>query len=192
MLVITDAKRGDIGSTMEAYASAWVADDSPLAGDACTAVAYLGLGALEPMVSLAGSTGRGVIVVVRSSNPEGRWLQQARTDGGSGPAVEDLLLGQIAALNAGGTVPPGTVGAVVGATLDPSAFDLASLGGPILAPGLGAQGATPEDVASLFGRCPPGSVVASSSRSLLVAGPDVESLRKAAVVARDEVSVALA
>ena len=194
LLVITDAKRGDIGSTMEAYASAWVDDASPFAGDACTAVAYLGLGALEPMVTLAGSTGRGVIVVVRSSNPEGRALQQARTgDGdGDGPTVEDLLLGQIAALNAGGTVPPGTVGAVVGATLEPSGFDLASLGGPILAPGLGAQGATAEDVAALFGGCPPGSVVASSSRSLLVAGPDVESLRRAAVAARDEVGAALA
>jgi orotidine-5'-phosphate decarboxylase len=196
LLVITDAKRGDIGSTMEAYASAWVDDASPFAGDACTAVAYLGLGALEPMVTLAGSTGRGVIVVVRSSNPEGRALQQARTgngDGdGDGPTVEDLLLGQIAALNAGGTVPPGTVGAVVGATLEPSGFDLATLGGPILAPGLGAQGATAEDVAALFGGCPPGSVVASSSRSLLVAGPDVEALRKAAVAARDEVGAALA
>ncbi len=191
LLVITDAKRGDIGSTMEAYASAWLDDASPFAGDAVTAVAYLGLGALEPMVRLAGSTGRGVIVVVRSSNPEGRELQQARTGAGSGPSVEDMLLGQIGALNAGGTLPPGTVGAVVGATLAASDFDLATLGGPILAPGLGAQGATAGDVAALFGGCPPGSVVASSSRSLLVAGPDVVSLRKAAVAARDEVAAAL-
>jgi len=191
LLVITDAKRGDIGSTMEAYASAWLDDASPFAGDAVTAVAYLGLAALAPMVTLAGSTGRGVIVVVRSSNPEGRDLQEARSGGGSGPAVEDLLLGQIGALNAGGSVPPGTVGAVVGATLAPSGFDLATLGGPILAPGLGAQGASAEDVAALFGGCPPGSVVASSSRSLLVAGPDVVSLRRAAVAARDEVAAAL-
>ncbi len=194
LLVITDAKRGDIGSTMDAYASAWLDDASPLAGDAVTALAYLGLGACQPMIDRAASTGRGVIVVVRSSNPEGRELQQAVTAGpgdGAGPTVEDMLLGQLAALNAGGTVPPGTLGAVIGATLEPSAFDLPSLGGPILAPGLGAQGGTPAGVAALFGGCPPGSVVASSSRSLLAAGPEVESLRKAATVARDEVAAAL-
>jgi orotidine-5'-phosphate decarboxylase len=196
LLVIADAKRGDIGSTMEAYASAWLDDTSPLAGDAVTALPYLGLGSLRPMVDRAAATGRGVIVVVRSSNPEGRPLQEARTGAGAGrdpgPSVEDLLLGQIAALNGGGSVPPGTVGAVVGATLAPSAFDLGTLGGPILAPGLGAQGATPEDVAALFGGCPPGSVVASSSRSVLTAGPDVASLRRAATAARDEVAAALA
>jgi orotidine-5'-phosphate decarboxylase len=193
LLVITDAKRGDIGSTMDAYASAWLDDESPLAGDAVTALAYLGLGACQPMIDLAAATGRGVIVVVRSSNPEGRALQQAVTagDGGPGPTVEDMLLGQCAALNAGGTVPPGTLGAVIGATLEPSGFDLPTLGGPILTPGLGTQGGTPAGVAALFGGCPPGSVVASSSRSLLVAGPDVESLRKAATVARDEVAAAL-
>ncbi len=113
-------------------------------------------------------------MVARSSNPEGRSLQQARTDEGSGPAVEDLLLAAIAALNHG---RPGArrarSGAVVGATLGPSEFDLADLGGVILAPGLGAQGATAAEVAALFGGCPPGSVLASSSRSLLAAGPDV-------------------
>ena len=196
LLVITDAKRGDIGSTMDAYASAWLSDDSPLAGDAVTALPYLGLGACQPMIDLAASTGRGVIVVVRSSNPEGRALQQALTasknGAGLGVSVEDMLLGQLADLNAGGTVPPGTLGAVVGATLDPSGFDLSTLGGPILAPGLGAQGGTAAGVASLFGGCPYGSVVASTSRSLLAAGPDVDSLRKAAIVARDEVGAALA
>src|SRR5271166_1013008 len=83
LLVIADAKRGDIGSTMEAYAAAWLDPDSPLGADAVTAVPYLGLGALQPMVDLAAAHGRGVIVVVRSSNPEGHVLQQALTDGGS-------------------------------------------------------------------------------------------------------------
>jgi orotidine-5'-phosphate decarboxylase len=188
LLVIADAKRGDIGSTMEAYARAWLDPGSPLRADAVTAAPYLGLGALQPMVDLAGATGRGVVVVSRSSNPEGRSLQEARTDGGDGPAVEDMLLAGIADLNRGGRVPPGTVGAVVGATLGPSRFHLAELGGVILAPGVGAQGGTAAGVGALFGECPPGSVLASSSRSLLACGPVVPALREAAMKARDEMA----
>jgi orotidine-5'-phosphate decarboxylase len=191
LLVIADAKRGDIGSTMEAYARAWLDPGSPLRADAVTAAPYLGLGALQPMVDLAGETGRGVVVVARSSNPEGRSLQEARTDGGSGPAVEDMLLAGIADLNRGGRVPAGTVGAVVGATLGPSRFHLAELGGVILAPGVGAQGGTASGVGALFGECPPGSVLASSSRSLLACGPAVPALREAAMKARDEMAEVL-
>jgi orotidine-5'-phosphate decarboxylase len=191
LLVIADAKRGDIGTTMEAYASAWLDPDSPLAADAVTALPYLGLGSLDPMIELAAAHGRGVIVVVRSSNPEGRSLQEARTDGGAGPAVEDLLLAAIAERNHGGRIPEGTVGAVVGATLGPSEFDLRGLGGVILAPGLGAQGAGATEVAALFAGCPPGSVLASASRSVLAAGPGRSSLASAAARARDEIGAAL-
>jgi orotidine-5'-phosphate decarboxylase len=192
LLVIADAKRGDIGSTMEAYASAWLDPASPLAADAVTAAPYLGLAALMPMVDLAGSTGRGVLVVARSSNPEGRSLQEARTRGGDGPAVEDMLLRGIADLNRGDAVPPGTVGAVVGATLTPSAFPLDQLGGIILAPGVGAQGGTAEGVAALFRSCPTGTVLASSSRAVLSKGPDVAALAEAARMARDEMADVLA
>jgi orotidine-5'-phosphate decarboxylase len=184
LLVIADAKRGDIGSTMAAYASAWLDPTSPLAADAVTATPYLGLGALQPALDLAAAGGRGVIVVVRSSNPEGRSLQEARTvpsDGpGPGPAVEDMLLADIARCNQGGLAVAGTVGAVVGATRAPSAFDLSGLGGVILAPGLGAQGGTAEGAAALFGGCPAGTVLPSASRSILGAGPDVAGLRAAA------------
>ncbi len=184
ILSIADAKRGDIGTTMAAYASAWLDPASPLAADAVTAVAYLGIGALRPAFDLAAAGGRGVLVVVRSSNPEGRALQEARTagpDGGpTGPAVEDLLLADLAALNHGGLPVPGTVGAVIGATREPSTFDLSALGGVVLAPGVGAQGGTPEGAARLFARCPPGTVLPSASRSLLAAGPDVGPLRDAA------------
>ena len=184
LLVIADAKRGDIGSTMEAYASAWLDPASPLVADAVTVLAYLGMGALQPAFDLAAASGKGVIVVVRSSNPEGRSLQQARTagdDGGpSGPAVEDMLLGEVAALNHGGLPVPGTVGAVVGATREPSDFDLAALGGVILAPGVGFQGGTAEGAGSLFAGCAPGTVLPNVSRSLLVAGPDPIALREAA------------
>ena len=184
LLTVADAKRGDIGSTMEAYATAWLDPASPLAADAVTVVAYLGLGALQPALDLAAAGGRGVIVVVRSSNPEGRSLQEARVGGSSGDgdtvSVEDMLLGEIAALNGGGLPVAGTVGAVVGATRTASTFALPTLGGVILAPGVGFQGGTPEDAGRLFAGCAPGTVLPSASRSLLAHGPDVADLRRAA------------
>ena len=82
LIVIADAKRGDIDSTAEAYADAWLGAASPFAADAVTAHPYLGLGALAPLVRLAAANGRGVLVVARSSNPEGRGLQQAVTADG--------------------------------------------------------------------------------------------------------------
>jgi orotidine-5'-phosphate decarboxylase len=186
LLVIADAKRGDIDSTAAAYADAWVGAESPLAADAVTVHPYLGLAALAPMINLAARTGRGVIVVTRSSNPEGRALQQALT--ADGPSVEDMLLAEISAWNGAPSVPAGTVGAVVGATLDRSEFPLSQLGGVILAPGLGAQGAGPADVADRFDGCAPGSVLASSSRSLLATGPDPALLRKGAAALAEELS----
>jgi orotidine-5'-phosphate decarboxylase len=178
LIVIADAKRGDIDSTAEAYADAWLGDASPLAVDAVTAHPYLGLGALAPLVRLAARNGRGVLVVARSSNPEGLELQQAVTSGGA--AVEDMLLAEVAALNGSPGVPPGTVGAVIGATLEPSNFGLSQLGGVILAPGLGAQGAGPPDVAKRFAGCRLGSVLPSSSRGLLTTGPHPDDLRRSA------------
>jgi orotidine-5'-phosphate decarboxylase len=178
LIVIADAKRGDIDSTAEAYADAWLGATSRLAADAVTAHPYLGLGALDPLVRRAAANGRGVLVVARSSNPEGRGLQQAVTE--EGAAVEDMLLAGIAALNASPAVPAGTVGAVVGATLPPSGFALSQLGGVILAPGLGAQGAGAADVAERFAACPRGTVLPSSSRGLLKSGPSAEDLGRSA------------
>ena len=175
LVVIADAKRGDIDSTAEAYADAWLGVRSPLAADAVTVHPYLGLAALAPLVSRAGATGRGVLVVVRSSNPEGRELQRATTSGGV--PVEDMLLADIASINDDPEIPPGTVGAVIGATLEPSELALSQLGGVILAPGLGAQGAAPADLASRFAGCRPGTVLPSSSRGLLQLGPDLDDLR---------------
>jgi orotidine-5'-phosphate decarboxylase len=189
LVVINDAKRGDIDTTAQAYADAWLGDASPLAADAVTVHAYLGLGALQPMVHLAARGGRGVIVVVRSSNPEGRGLQQAVT--AEGATVEDTLLREIAALNGSAEVPAGTVGAVIGATLPRSEFPLDQLRGVILAPGLGAQGAGPADVAARFAGCAPGSVLPSSSRGLLQHGPAPDSLRSYARSLVRELSVAM-
>ena len=139
---------------------------------------YLGLAALAPLIVLAGRTGRGVIVVVRSSNPEGRLLQEAVT--AAGAPVEEAILAEIAAWNDSDQVPAGTVGAVIGATLPRSVFSLSQLGGVILAPGVGAQGATPHDVAERFAGCAPGSVLVSTSRALLALGPNPSDLRLAA------------
>jgi orotidine-5'-phosphate decarboxylase len=129
------------------------------------------------------------MVVVRSSNPEGRGLQQAVTAEGS--SVEDMLLGEIAALNRSEAVPAGTVGAVIGATLPRSEFPLDQLRGVILAPGLGAQGAGPADVAERFAGCAPGSVLPSSSRGLLRHGPDPDTLRSHARSLVRDLSVAM-
>ena len=189
LLVIADAKRGDIDSTAAAYADAWLGAGSPLAADAVTVHPYLGLGALDPMVRLAAANGRGLLVVARSSNAEGRLLQEAVTGGGA--AVEDMLLAEIAALNGSPEVPRGTVGAVIGATLEPSAFALSQLGGVILAPGLGAQGAGPAYVARRFAGCRPGTVLPSSSRGLLSGGPDPGALRRRATALAAELAAAL-
>lgn len=190
MLVIADAKRGDIGSTTEAYADAWFR--GPFAADAVTATPYVGLGALFPMARAARATGKGLIAVVTSSNPEGREVQEAvRHDG---ITVEAAMLRDIARWNAeelgeagGGRL--GSVGAVVGATGGSTPDGLEGLGGVVLAPGLGAQGATVSDVRRRFARCAPRSVLPAASRGLLMEGP--AGLRGAAERLRDELAAAL-
>ncbi len=186
-LVIADAKRGDIGSTTAAYADAWFR--GPFAGDAVTATPYVGLAALEPMVAAALDTGRGLIVVVSTSNPEGRDLQKAvRADGAT---VEAALIGEIAALNARERAETGaacgSIGVVAGARR--RGLTLAGVGGVVLVPGLGQQGGSVEDIAGGFGECSAGTVLASASRSVLVAGP--KGMRSAAMRLRDELAAVL-
>jgi orotidine-5'-phosphate decarboxylase len=175
-LSIVDAKRGDIGSTMAAYADAFAGDGSPLAGDAVTASPYLGFGSLRPLLDRAAATGRGVFVLALTSNPEGAAVQRAR--GADGRTVAASLLDAVAAENAGAR-PLGSVGAVVGATVDDPGYDLAAVNGPLLAPGIGAQGATAADLRRVFGAALP-AVLPSSSREVLAAGPTATGLRAAA------------
>jgi orotidine-5'-phosphate decarboxylase len=175
LLVIADAKRGDVGSTNDAYGEAWLGD-SPLAVDAVTVHPYLGLGAMEPIFARARSNGRGAYVVVASSNDDGRVIQGARTDGDE--VVEDYLLREVAADNAASGL--GAIGAVLGATRTRPRFDLGRLGGSVLVPGVGAQGATVSDVGSLVSACVRGSVVVNVSRALAAAGPDRRQLRDTA------------
>ncbi|MGW7190004.1 orotidine-5'-phosphate decarboxylase, partial [Streptomyces sp. NPDC054838] len=147
-LVVMDAKRGDIGSTMAAYAETFLAPGSPLFSDALTVSPYLGYGSLAPAVDLARRSGAGLFVLALTSNPEGAEVQRAvRSDGRS---IGATMLAHLAAENAGAE-PMGSFGAVVGATLgDLSSFDL-DINGPILAPGIGAQGATAADLPAVFG-----------------------------------------
>lgn len=174
-LVILDVKRGDIGSTVEAYADAYLDPSSPLFADAITVSPYLGFGALEPFFERAEQHGCGVFVLAFTSNPEGAGVQRATT--AEGVTVGASILAQAAARN-GDAVPMGPVGAVVGATLtEPIPFDLAALNGPLLAPGLGAQGATPADLRGVFGDAL-ANVVPSMSREILRGGPDAPVLRR--------------
>jgi orotidine-5'-phosphate decarboxylase len=189
LLVIVDAKRGDVGTTNEAYAEAFLGDGAPLAADALTVHPYLGFEAMGAFVERADAAGACLLVVLRSSNPEGRVLQAARA--ASGRAVEEELLEQVAAANA--RLEPegiGPVGAVVGATSISPVLDLAAMRGLFLAPGVGAQGATPADVARIFATCPD-RVMPSASRSLLQGGPDLAALRDSAAKLAAEVSSAL-
>ncbi|MGW7432557.1 orotidine-5'-phosphate decarboxylase [Streptomyces sp. NPDC054861] len=187
-LVVMDAKRGDIGSTMAAYAETFLHKDSPLFSDALTVSPYLGYGSLRPAVDLARENGAGLFVLALTSNPEGAEVQRAVRE--DGRTVAATMLAHLAEENAGET-PMGSFGAVVGATLgDLSSFDLA-INGPLLAPGIGAQGATPADLPAVFGAAVR-DVVPNVSRGVLKEGPDAAALRASAERYADEIREAVA
>jgi orotidine-5'-phosphate decarboxylase len=173
-LVVLDAKRGDVESTNQAYAEAYLGPDAPFRADALTVHPFLGLAAMGPFFDRAAESGSCMLVVTRSSNDAGRTVQ-ASIDG-HGRSVEKSLLDTIGELNA--ELSPdgiGPIGAVIGPThLDPP-LDLAAPNALYLAPGVGRQGARPDDVARVLSSCPD-RVFPSASRSLL-AGPDPYRLR---------------
>ncbi|MBU7599996.1 orotidine-5'-phosphate decarboxylase [Streptomyces sp. P38-E01] len=190
-LVLMDAKRGDIGSTMGAYASAYLTEGSPLFSDALTVSPYLGFGSLRPALDAARDSGAGVFVLALTSNPEGAEVQRATVadDGSRGPVMlAQRMLDRIARENADAT-PLGSVGAVVGATLGDTGADLA-INGPLLAPGLGAQGATAADLPRVFGDRVR-DVLPSVSRGVLRSGPAPRALRAAAERSVQELADAL-
>jgi orotidine-5'-phosphate decarboxylase len=178
-LVIVDAKRGDIGSTMTAYAEAFLGKDAVAPGDALTVSPYLGFESLRPALDLAAQTHRGVFVLALTSNPEGRTVQHAVL---AGTSVAGGIVRSAAAENADARSRGelGSVGLVVGATVGAAVqelgIDLAAVNGPLLAPGVGAQGGTAEDLRRVFGDALP-TVLPTSSRDVLRAGPDVSRLR---------------
>jgi orotidine-5'-phosphate decarboxylase len=193
-LVLLDAKRGDIGSTMDAYAE-YLRPEHPMAVDALTVSPFLGPGSLEPAVRTARAFGGGLFVLARTSNPEGGSVQHAVSDGRS---VAQTVVDAVGAWNTpdvlvGDPAPDpaayadqqgrwgwatGSFGVVVGATLPELDVDLSGLRGPVLAPGLGAQGGSVADLRRLFGSGR--AVVPTVSRDVLGAGPDAAALRAAA------------
>lgn len=189
VLTIADAKRGDIGSTMAAYADAWLRDGSVLAADSVTLSPYLGFESLRPALDLAAESGRGVFVLALTSNPEGASVQHA----GGADSVARRIVQAAAAENRRYTGELGSTGLVVGATVGSALtdldLDLAAVRGPILAPGLGAQGATAADLRRTFGSAY-GQVLGTSSRDILSAGPRVQDLRDAAQRTLEELRTA--
>lgn len=188
VLTLADAKRGDIGSTMAAYANAWLADGSPLAADAVTLSPYLGYESLRPAIDLAGQTGRGVFVLGLTSNPEGQSVQHV----GGAASVAKRIIDAVAQDNAH-AADLGHVGLVIGATVGDApqrlGIDLSATKAALLTPGLGAQGATAGDLANSFASSHR-QVLASSSRDILRAGPGVQALRDKARMVRDELLAA--
>jgi orotidine-5'-phosphate decarboxylase len=193
-LILLDAKRGDIGTTMDAYAD-YLRPDHPMAVDAMTVSPFLGAGSLEPAVRTARLSGGGLFVLARTSNAEGAEVQLA---GDGDRSVAQAVVDAVAAWNApdwlvGDPEPDpaayadqqsrwgaftGSFGVVVGATLPELDVDLDGLRGPVLAPGLGAQGGSVADLRRLFGA--DRAVVPTVSRDVLKAGPDPAALRAAA------------
>ncbi|WP_182354719.1 orotidine-5'-phosphate decarboxylase [Flaviflexus huanghaiensis] len=172
-LVVADAKRGDIGSTMEGYAQAWLGQ-GPLGSDAVTLSPYLGVGALAPAFERAAENNRGVFVLAVTSNPDGASIQGAGT-----PPVAQRIIDELAEWNE--RLWPGragSIGVVIGATAGPRLTEwgiaLDHLHGPILAPGVGAQGATRAQAEALAAGNP---LIIPVSRAVLRSGPDMSSLK---------------
>lgn len=190
VLVLLDAKRGDVGSTNQAYAESYLSDDSGIPVDAMTVTPYLGLDAMGSFFDMAVTCNTGVFVVTRSSNPEGRALQRALEE--DGRTIEQSIIGTIAAWNRRlAPEPVGPIGSVFGPNHGYATdIHLEEMNGLFLAPGLGAQGATPDDVARCFKDCPE-RVLASASRSILAFGPDPSDMRRAAERLNGELSKAL-
>lgn len=185
-LVLLDVKRGDIGSTSQAYADAYLDPASPLAADAITASPYLGFGSLEPMLTTAQAHAAGVFVLGLTSNKEAPQVQLSRT--AEGDTVAGTVFAELARRNAG-QQPLGSFGAVVGATIGDTTEDL-GFNGPILVPGYGAQGGTVADLRRIFAPvlAAGGVVLPSTSRGVLSAGPQLPLLRAAVEAARAEVA----
>lgn len=167
LIVIADAKRGDIGSTASAYADAWLAGESPDAApypaDALTINAYLGRDTLQPFVDAAVARGAGLYVLVRTSNPGAAVFQDRETAGDKlfetvADVVQELNTEHWPGENYGG------VGAVVGATWPQELSDLRArmTRTPLLVPGYGSQGGTAADVAGAFDANGMGAVINSS------------------------------
>jgi orotidine-5'-phosphate decarboxylase len=177
LLIISDVKRGDLGTSVEAYAQAWLAPGSPLEADAMTISAYQGVGSISAPMSFAQANGKGLFVLAATSNPEATATQTAIVSGGEfgSRTVAASIVAEVNVSNSnlGSTGTLGSFGVVIGATISLSDYGLTDAelrSTPILAPGFGHQGALFSEIGPRFGAAA-GNVVASSSRAILEAGP---------------------
>jgi len=167
LLVLADGKRGDIGSTAEAYAAGWL--NGPWAADALTVNPYLGLDSIDPFINRAEAEQAGIFVLVKTSNPGGKDFQDLPTDGGT--VYDQVAKGvEAAAARTAGSDRYGSVGAVVGATWPEQLVSLraAMPHSWILIPGFGHQGGTATDVAGGFAADGLGALV-NSARAVIFA-----------------------
>lgn len=183
VLVIADAKRGDIGSTMAGYAEAWLTPGGDFESDALTVSPFLGTGALEPAFEKAVEHHKTVFVLAATSNPEAHLLQSAIT--GTGDSVAQSVLAELDQRSRQSDTP-GAIGAVIGATADSAERgvvmnQLWTL--PVLAPGFGHQGAKLSDLWRVFGQSA-GWVIPTVSRS--VAGNSPDGLDQRVISHREE------
>lgn len=187
--VLLDAKRGDIGSTAEAYAQAWMTGEH--AGNALTVNPYLGFETLQPFIDAGRKNGGGVFVLVKTSNPGSRDLQDLSTSEGLLAEVVARALDRLGAEEGDGL---SSVGAVVGATHPAELKKFRDLmpRATLLLPGLGAQGAKAEDLADAFNAEGVGAVV-SASRGIQYASTDlsVEAAVQAAIGFKDQLNQAV-
>ncbi len=174
LLVIADAKRGDIGTTMAAYLDAWLSRDSSFYADSLTVSPFLGLRTSTDLLAPYLERGRSITVLVATSNPEGESIQRARN--ADHQTISEQIWQDITQINrvtAAGGGRFGSIAGVVGATLNFKRFGLTleqdGVKTPILAPGFGAQGAELSDIRSIFGDAR-SQVIASVSRSIASAG----------------------
>ena len=193
VLIVADAKRGDIGSTMKAYADAWLGSSSPLGTDSVTLSPYLGFESLRPALDLADQNDRGTFVLALTSNPEGKSVQHVGASESEGAVAKRIIAASTAENASRQWEQMGPCGLVVGATVGQAlvdlGIDLSVFNGPILSPGYGAQGASAADLYRVFAGVE-SQVLVNSSRGVLAAGPSVEGLAQAAQAARNDLLAA--
>ena len=193
VLIVADAKRGDIGSTMKAYADAWLSTCSPLGTDSVTLSPYLGFESLRPALDAAAANQRGTFVLALTSNPEGKSVQHVGKTEDTGAVAKQIIAAATAENTAQTWERMGSCGLVVGATVGEAlhdlAIDLSAFNGPILSPGYGAQGASAKDLYRVFAGVE-SQVLVNSSRGVRSAGPQVADLAQAAQMARADLVAA--
>lgn len=173
LVVICDAKRGDIGTTAEAYARAYLAGAdrtaAPFGADALTVNPYLGSDTLAPFCKLADERGAGIYVLVRTSNPGAGTFQDVES-GGRRLFEHVANLVETLASKSAEDLAYGSIGAVVGATYPRELAELRRRmpHAPLLVPGYGSQGGSAADTAAAFDANGLGGLV-NSSRGIIFA-----------------------